>query len=119
MLSLKRKEVCISALKKLPNEIRISENIGRISIDYAIKENDKTFYIEFHELQHRKLHDDRLLPIYSQSLEEFWVPRCLQRFLRDIWRWKFLDNIHVFWSDWFEVNPTTEINLTTLGKNEY
>ena len=119
LLSAKRKKICISSLIKLPAEIRISESISSLSIDYAIQEKGKTFFIEFHELQHRKLPDDRLKPIFSNDLEEFRVPRCLQRFLRDVWRWKYLDNYKIIWLDWFEQNPKAKIDFTTEGKNEF
>lgn len=119
LLSEKRKKICSSYLKKLPTEIRIAEKISSLSVDFVIQENGKTYYIEFHELQHRKLPDNRLKSIFSKDLIEYQVPRCLQRLLRDIWRWKYLDNYKIVWLDWFEQNPKSKIDFTSDGKKEF
>lgn len=119
MLSEKRKQICISVLKILPAEIRIAKSTSSLSVDFAIQENGKTFYIEFHELQHRKLSDVRLKPIFSKDLVEYRVPRCLQRLLRDVWRWKYFDNYQIVWLDWFEQNPKPKSDFISEGKKEF
>lgn len=112
-------KICIEEMKKLPKELRIAESITKMSVDYVIKNGNEKFYIEFHEKQHRSLSVDRPTPIFSRDLVEYRIPRFLQRFLRDIWRWKYLDNYKIIWFDWFEVNSNTKIDFLSKGKNEY
>ncbi len=112
-------KICIEELKLLPKELCIAKSIANMSVDYVISNGNEKFYIEFHETQHRSLSVNRSTLIFSKDLVEYRIPRFLQRFLRDIWRWKYLDNYKIIWFDWFDANPETIIDLTSKGKSEY
>lgn len=118
LLPKKKKNICLDEMKKLPKELRIAESIAKINVDYVITNGNENFYIEFHEKQHRYLSVNRPTPIFSNDLVEYRIPRFVQRFLRDIWRWKYLDNYKIIWFDWFEANPITKIDFTSNGKME-
>lgn len=113
-LPQKKKDKCVEILSHLPKEIRIIKSINRISVDIAIRSQDKVQLIEFHEDQHRINSDKRLKDIYTISGEPIKVPRYMQRLLRDIWRLKHLNNYKIVWYDWFEKNPNIDFLETDI-----
>ena len=102
VLSLSKKDKCISELVKLPDEIKIIRTVAEISVDFTILAKEKVHFIEFHEKQHKIDSNNRLNNVYSINNDVIKVPRYLQRLLRDIWRVKYLDNYKIVWYDWFE-----------------
>lgn len=119
LLPSKRRTRCIEELNNLPLTLLIAKRIEDITIDFVIKNENVISYIEFHESQHSKLSVGKSSPIFSDSSEEYRIPRFLQRLLRDIWRWKYLDNFKIVWWEWFEENNDYKMDFFTKGKSEY
>jgi len=119
-LPKKRKNDCILYLETLNlTEIRPFKSINSISVDFTLELNEGTTFIEFHEKQHKSLSVGRLEKIYDTQNNEYFVPRFLVRFLRDIWRWQNLDNFKIIWYDWFICNHLNVNELTSHGKYEF
>lgn len=119
LLPAKAKGECMKVLKNLPKQIAVINSLTKISVDFVIRKDKQTFYTEFHEKQHRRLSKKTEYSIYNTSFDEIKVPRFVQRFLKDIWRFKYLPNYQIIWWDWFEANPTAKIDLFSRGKKEF
>ncbi len=114
-----KKNRCIGELKLLPNEIKVVRNINEISVDFGIEYQNSVYFIEFNENQHRIDSNMRCKTIYDLYNNPINVPRYLQRLLRDIWRWQFLERYTIVWLDWFTVNKSKVIKYLNLKNMEY
>ncbi len=119
LLPAKAKAEFIKVLKALPLEIAVISSLSKISVDFVIKKDKQIFYLEFHEKQHSRLTKKKEYKIYNTAFQELRVPRFVQRFLKDIWRFKYLPNYQIIWWDWFEENPNAKIDLFSKGKKEF
>lgn len=117
-LPKKAKSVCEEVVSKLPEQFAVIKHISNISVDFTIRKGKEIYFIEFHEEQHRRLTKKKESSIYTTSFEQIRVPRFVQRLVKDIWRWKYLDNYQIIWSDWFETNPNEKVNLFSNGNKE-
>lgn len=117
-LSKLKRDRLIQELSKLPEIIRVIKSINSISVDFVLIDGANVQYIEFHEKQHRNLSDKRIKKIFTTDFQEIEVPRYVQRFLKDIWRFENLENYKIVWWDWFERN-TNYNNLLIENKKEY
>lgn len=114
---LKRGKV-VNELDKLPDKILVAKNIKDVSVDFVIQYEEKIQFIEFHEKQHKINSDKRKKPIFDIKLIRHETPRFVQRFLKDYWRWKYLNNYKIVWWDWFLENQDYS-NLLNEDKKEY
>lgn len=115
-----KRNVWITELEKLPENVLILNSIKDISVDFVIELHDNTYFIEFHENQHRVDSNKRMKFIYDINNNPLSVPRYLQRLLRDIWRWKYLKNYKIVWFDWFSRNSDFSVgDLLTENNFEY
>jgi hypothetical protein len=105
----KRKIEIISILNSIPHDILVIDSLSDISVDFSLEISSKLYFYELHESQHRTLSVKRPSRIYSLEGKVIFVPRFIQRFLRDIWRIKYLPNYKIIWADWFEKNHTNFI----------
>jgi hypothetical protein len=117
LTKLKRNRL-IQELSKLPENIRVVKSISSISVDFVLVVGENIQYIEFHEKQHRNMSGKIPKDIYDENLEIIKVPRFVQRFLKDIWRYENLENYKIIWFDWFEQNKDYN-NFLTENKKEY
>lgn len=117
LTELKRNRL-IQELFKLPENIHVIKSMSSISVDFVLIDGKNIQYIEFHEKQHRNMSDNRPKEIYDENLEPIKVPRFVQRFLKDIWRFENLENYKIVWWDWFEKN-TNYKNMITEPNQEY
>lgn len=117
LTKLKRNRL-IQELSKLPENIRVVKSISSISVDFVLVDGENIQYIEFHEKQHRNMSGKIPKDIYDENLEIIKVPRFVQRFLKDIWRYENLENYKIIWFDWFEQNKDYN-NFLTENKKEY
>lgn len=118
LLPAQSKLICREVVSKFPEQFAIINNISKISVDFVIQKGNDVYFIEFHEQQHRRLTKKKEYSIYTTSFEQIRVPRFVQRLLKDIWRWKYLENYQIVWWDWFEANPEENFDLFTRGKKE-
>ncbi len=95
------------------------KNIKEISVDFVIEFQNSVYFIEFNEKQHKIDSNKRCTKIYDLNNKPINIPRYLQRLLRDLWRWQYLNNYTIVWKDWFAVNKTTEKNYLNLANTEY
>ena len=100
----KRKERCIDILKNLPDKLKIAISSKDLTFDFVIFFDENVYFIEFHENQHRQLKVSRKSYIYDIDDNVYFIPRYLQRLLRDVWRFKFCRPFIIVWFDWFEFN---------------
>ena len=120
LLPKKRKQICIDTLSELNQErIIVFESANKISFDFTIKSNGNLFFFELHENQHKTLSVSRKTKIFDSNRNPILVPRYLVRLLKDIWRWKNLDNYQIIWADWFQLHSSELVNLLEQGKEEY
>lgn len=89
-----------------------------------IVKDGKPYFIEYHEKQHYKLTDNRLKRVYTLSDEPIYVPRYVQRFLRDIWRIQNLHPLTIVWDDTFLKDGIsefihTENNVFEFGEQRF
>ena len=120
-LPKKRKQSCIDVLRQIRlnyEKVLVFESENKISFDFTIKTDNDLFFFEFHEDQHKKLKVNRQSKIYDFQGNEIFVPRYLQRLLKDIWRWQNLNNYKIIWADWFN-SSTNELLLLDKGRIEY
>jgi len=103
-LPIRRKRQLLEILDKIPHSIKIINSLSDITVDFTFEINNTYYFFELHEKQHKKLSNNRKSRIYSANGETIYVPRFVQRFLRDIWRFKNLPNYRIIWDDWFENN---------------
>jgi len=108
------KHRCLKSLQSLPKEVFIANRLSDISYDFRIESPGWDIFVEFHEAQHRQLSDRRPKPVYDDSGRTLYVPRGLQRLLRDLWRIQVSQNLVIVWSDWFEANRDS-FELTLAG----
>lgn len=120
-LSNKKKISVLKIISKLPDSLRVAESNNKISVDFLIiDKNKRKQYFEFHEKQHRGLTGSRLRPIYDKEFNRFDIPRFVQRFLKDTWRYENLPNFKIVWFDWFAANPNyNTLDLIKSDKNEF
>jgi len=59
------------------------------------------------------------MKIFDTNGTPILVPRYLVRLLKDIWRWKNLNNYKIIWADWFQLHSSELIDLLEHGKQEY
>lgn len=115
-----KKIKCINSLIKVNKSIKVIKKIEDISVDFAIIDNNNKIYlIEYNENQHYIDSNTRKTKIYDNLNNEIKIPRFLQRLLRDIWRWKYLDNYCIVWKNWFELNKNKANNFLISGKCEF
>lgn len=119
LLSFKKKDNCLSALKLLDNEIIVGLGDTRISCDIVIEEGGTPYFFEFHEKQHRIDSNKREKCVYDVNGLSYVVPRYMQRLLRDIWRCKNLDPYTIVWWDWFDKNKALYKPELHAGFREY
>lgn len=104
-LSSRKKEKVFDTLNSLPDKVRVAERCSLVTTDFLlIDKNHVKHYIEFHEKQHRNLSVNRETPIFDLEFNRFEIPRYVQRFLKDIWRYENLRNYKIVWFDWFKNN---------------
>ncbi|MGD9488109.1 MAG: hypothetical protein AB7W47_08805 [Calditrichaceae bacterium] len=121
-LPKKRKQNCIDILQDIKlnhDKVVVFESVNKISFDFTIKIDSDLFFFELHEDQHKKLKVNRQSKIFDIQGNEIFVPRYLQRLLKDIWRWENLDNYKIIWADWFISSSNKLSNLLEKGKIEY
>ena len=120
-LSSQKKSSVLDIIKQLPDRLRVAENNNLVSVDFLIiDKNKRKHYIEFHEIQHRVLSVSRLKPIYDKEYNRFDIPRFVQRFLKDTWRYENLPDYKIVWFDWFSANLNYNIpDLINSDKNEF
>jgi hypothetical protein len=111
--------LCAEELAKLPDQIRVATMITRVTFDLVIQDDGHTYYWEFHEEQHRSLAVDRRSLAYGPDGRDHFVPRFLQRLIRDIWRIKAFPNVTVVWYDWFEKRHLPNELFMSHGFREY
>ncbi|MBT3635261.1 MAG: hypothetical protein HN528_13065 [Candidatus Marinimicrobia bacterium] len=99
-----KKEKVQLELKILPDMVLVVNETTNISVDFAIVHNNTSYFIEFHEKQHRIDSNKRCNKVYDLDGTPINVPRYLQRLFRDIWRWRVLNNYTIVWYDWFAAN---------------
>ena len=119
LLSDRKKVALIDELRQLPPTVKVVLDSNQISCDVVIVVDGMPHYFEFHEEQHRRLTITRSKKIYSIDDELITVPRYLQRFLRDIWRVRYLRPYMIVWSDWFEQNGLDGIDILHEGFAEH
>ncbi len=107
--SLKRDRL-IQVLNNLPEKLKIAKKISNVSVDFTICDEKSIKHIEFHEKQHRNISDERLKPIFTPDNQRIEIPRYAQRFLKDVWRFKHLENYKIVWWDWFEKHQKFDIS---------
>lgn len=117
----KKKDIVLNILAKLPEKVKAAEKHNLISIDFVLIDDNQTkHYIEFHEKQHRNLSVNRSTFIYDEYQNKYDIPRFVQRFLKDVWRFENLINYKIIWYDWFERNPSHQIDdLLSSGNREF
>jgi hypothetical protein len=106
-LPIAAKKHCLEYLGNVdcPETIKVALNPNDISFDCVITTDENVFYWEFHENQHRKLTVSRNSRIYNAENDEvFFVPRYIQRLVRDVWRFQNFDFYTIVWQDWFISN---------------
>jgi len=103
LLPEKRRLGCISILETLPPHIKIANNVSRVSFDLVVRSDNITYYLEFHEEQHRKLKEKRCKSVFTPQGNRLLVPRYLQRLIRDVWRAIYFRPFTIVWWDWFTV----------------
>ena len=102
----------------------VAKSRKQVTFDAVVTDGDHKYYWEFHEKQHRqKKHANEnhitKIFIFGDNEPEFKVERCLQRFIKDYWRAKFIKNFTIVWWDWFLKNKSDiEFDLKP-GFNEY
>ncbi len=104
VLPVNARNLCLESLRALPDKVMAAKTPKQVSHDLVIIENGIEFVVEFHEGQHRSLQDKRLKPIYDHYLNEYRIPRGLQRLIRDVWRIDSIADYTIVWFDWFEKN---------------
>ena len=97
-LSGKRKHKLLIELEKLPAEVKVWKKGFKISCDVTLVKNGLPEFYEFHEEQHWRLPGNRKSKIYDLNGNILIVPRFLQRYLRDCWRLKKLEPMHIIFS---------------------
>ncbi|WP_029918470.1 hypothetical protein [Pelobacter seleniigenes] len=102
LLPSNAKASCLEALKLSPEQIYVTTNPDRISVDMVLVQSSTPVYVEFHEKQHRLLSDNRPKNVYDIKGNTYPVPRGLQRLVRDVWRCLYLKPFCIVWKDWFE-----------------
>lgn len=110
-ISPRNKSKLLKSLNKLPDSIQVAKTITDLSVDVVIQSKNEVRLIEFHEKQHRNLTVGRATPIFIDDNYKIYVPRFAQRFLKDIWRFKYLNNFQVVWWDWFYSNSENAVSL--------
>lgn len=120
-LPIQKKNSVLAIINQLHDIMRVAENNNLVSVDFLIiDKNNKKHYIEFHELQHRGLKVNRLRPIYDKDYNRIDIPRFVQRFLKDVWRFENLPNYKIIWFDWFSANLHYNTHdLLNSDKNEF
>ena len=110
-----------NAKKQSKTDMQNKSQALMASLDYALSHSQvQTYDIpkvldnEIYEIADVNKHD---IIIYDLKGNPIPVPRYLQRFLRDIWRWKFLSNYKIVWFDWFKVNPLFPIQELISDEN--
>lgn len=107
----KKNKLLVTYFYKLPDYIKVSRSISEVSVDVVIITESGARLIEFHEKQHRSLSVGRMTPIFSNITEPIMIPRYAQRFLKDLWRLKYLNDFQIVWWDWFYLNIDNAIEL--------
>jgi hypothetical protein len=118
-LPLRRRQKCIDQLSTLPSQLRVAMKTGDLSFDVVVQQAGHTYYWEFHEEQHRNLKDDRPRIIYGADGQQYAVPGCFQRLLRDVWRIKAFPNVSIVWDDWFASEGRSTSPALIHGFREY
>lgn len=114
------KERCLEILGNCPPYIRVANNPNNISFDFVITEDERVFYWEFHEKQHRNLTVNQDSYLYNaENNQRITVPRYLQRLIRDVWKVRYLKNYTIIWQDWFIQNCYNYQPELQLGFHEY
>ena len=119
-ISQTKKAALFNILNKLPEKVKAAEKPNFISVDFVVvDENNRKYYIEFHEKQHRNLSVSRLTHICDEFQNRYEIPRFAQRLLKDIWRFENLPNYKIVWFDWFDKDPNCKIEeILSLENNE-
>ena len=113
------KRRCCEALQHCAPKIKVASSTLRVSFDIVVKHNDKFYYWEFHEDQHRSLKDSRSKIVFSPLDETTEVPRGLQRLVRDVWRFEHFQPYTIVWQDWFAQNQNEYKPSLDEGLHEY
>lgn len=103
-LPVNARNLCLESLRVLPDMVMPAKTPKLVSHDLVIIEDEIESVVEFHEEQHRSLKDRRLKPIFDSALDEYRIPRGLQRLIRDVWRIDSIADYTIVWFDWFEKN---------------
>lgn len=106
LLPKTRRKRCIDILKDCPTKIKIALKSSRVTFDIVVEENEKIFYWEFHEEQHKKMSNSQTKKVFSPEGLPVNVPRYLQRLVRDVWRVIYFRPYTIVWSDFFYTNMT-------------
>lgn len=119
VLPIEAKNRCCSSLLACPESIIIAQQVNRVSVDFVVTQSGQPYFFEFHELQHRRLIDNRPKAVFDADGNPYEVPRCLQRLIRDIWRIQNLQPLSIVWSDWFEHNSGKYVPILGSNNREY
>ncbi|MCD7963283.1 MAG: hypothetical protein LUF90_07000 [Rikenellaceae bacterium] len=118
-LSFKKKSDLLDELSILPKQVKVANSPSQLEVDILINWGfGRKMHIEFHEEQHRKLSDARTKYVYTPEGHKIPVPRFVQRFLRDIWKFKNLEGFKIVWWDWFQENPNTNLKTVLASKQK-
>ncbi len=111
----------MTASNKFSDIIEVAKTISNVRVDIALSKNSSIRLIEFHEEQHRSLSVGKLLQIFSNNTGPIKIPKYAQRFLKDIWRYKYLNQFQIIGWDWFYLNidDSTKLILDNPKQKEF
>jgi hypothetical protein len=119
LLPSKKRQQCIQMLKGGPQQLKVAVQVSRISFDIVVVADERAYYWEFHEEQHRKLTVARKSKVYTLDGTAVEMPRYLQRLVRDVWRTLYFRPYTIVWSDWFEASAATYHVALSDGFQEF
>ena len=119
-LSARQREQCRAILSTCPEQLQVALDPKRISCDVVITDEQRSYFWEYHENQHRSLNVIRPQHIYdAQTGKAVTVPRFVQRLVRDIWRLQYLWPYTIVWKDWFAQQQSRYQPQLQQGLHEY
>lgn len=118
-LKIKKAECLRRELRKLPDVIMLFLKPSQISCDVVVVKDHRPYFIEYHESQHYSLKDDRPKKVYTIEGDAVFVPRYVQRFLRDVWRMRNLHPFHVVSEKKFKKDGLIGFRLSQEKCTEY
>jgi hypothetical protein len=119
LLPYRKREQCIEVLSNCPDQLKVALTTSRISFDIVVVQDEKAYYWEFHEEQHRKLPDSRRKKVFTSNGTAIEIPRYLQRLIRDVWRALYFRPYTIVWYDWFACNEKNYEPCLFTGFREF